>query len=109
VLCSGFSISEVVSGACGIDADDPRRMHKPAKGGDGLGEMWAKANGIPICRFYPAWNRMGKKAGFIRNEEMAQYADALIALPGGSRTAHMIRRARTHGLETFVLMDKKKR
>ncbi len=100
---AGFVISEVVSGACGIDADDPKRDGLPAKGGDALGEDWAHFNGVPVRRFYAAWKCLGLKAGPLRNAEMAAYADALIALPGNKGTADMIKQARGNGLKVFVL------
>ena len=62
-------ISEVVSGG--------------AKGVDKLGERWATAYHIPITRFIPDWNLSGRSAGMIRNKQMAEYADALIAIWDG--------------------------
>lgn len=51
-----------------------------AKGVDKIGEKWAKLNNIKI-EYYPAdWDKYGKKAGFIRNQEMAKNADCLIAI-----------------------------
>ena len=87
---SGFSISEVVSGC--------------ARGADTLGEMWAKDNSIPIKKFPADWNSLGKKAGHVRNCQMGDYADALIALwDGQSRgTKHMIDYATKKGLKVFV-------
>lgn len=75
---SCFDITEVVSGT--------------ARGIDTLGEQWAKAHNIPCKRFPPDWDKHGKKAGILRNVEMAEYADALVAVwDGFSRgTAHMI-------------------
>jgi hypothetical protein len=61
---SNFEITEVVSGT--------------APGADQLGEKWAMANDIPIKKFPANWNKHGKSAGFIRNAEMAKYADAAI-------------------------------
>jgi len=49
-----------------------------AKGADKLGERYANERGYPIKRFPPDWNHHGNRAGFIRNEDMALYADALI-------------------------------
>lgn len=63
-----------------------------ARGADKLGEVYAKDNGYNL-RIFPAdWNTHGYKAGFLRNEEMAEYADALAAFwDGKSRgTKHMI-------------------
>ena len=106
VHSSGLEISEVVSGACGLDADDPHGDEKPAKGADHLGEMWAKAHDVPVKRFYAAWKRLGRMAGPIRNGEMATYANALIALPGNRGTADMVQKAVAHGLVVFGLDGK---
>ena len=49
-----------------------------ARGADTLGRTYAYDNDI-IIKSYPAdWERYGKSAGFIRNEEMAAYADKAI-------------------------------
>lgn len=87
---SGFDITEVVSGG--------------ARGVDHLGEVWASRHNKPIKIFPANWNVLGKKAGFRRNIQMADYADALVAVwDGMSRgTAHMIGVARARGLKVFV-------
>lgn len=75
---SGFHITEVVSGG--------------AKGPDTLGEVYAEYNEIPYTRFIPDWDGLGKKAGILRNVEMGNYADGLIAIWDGASkgTKHMI-------------------
>jgi superfamily I DNA/RNA helicase/O-acetyl-ADP-ribose deacetylase (regulator of RNase III) len=75
---SGLDIKEVVAGG--------------AKGVDTLARLWAERHGIAYKEFPAQWGTYGKSAGYQRNEEMANYADALIALwdeksPG---TKHMI-------------------
>ena len=66
-----------------------------AKGVDALGEQWATERDIPIKRFPADWSSYGRSAGPKRNEQMAQYADALLAIPApDSRgTRDLIRRA----------------
>lgn len=54
------NITEVVSGT--------------AKGVDKLGEQYANENNIPIKRFVPDWQGLGKKAGHVRNRKMGDYA-----------------------------------
>lgn len=50
-----------------------------ARGADSLGEKWASEMGL-TCEIYPAnWNKYGKSAGYIRNKQMAEVGDALIA------------------------------
>jgi len=75
-----------------------------ARGADALGERWALANRIPLRRMPADWNRHGRRAGFLRNVEMAQCADALLALWDGKSagTAHMIDIATRSGLVVSV-------
>lgn len=75
-----------------------------AKGADQLGERYAQERGLS-CRQFPAnWDLHGKRAGYLRNTEMAQHAHALIAFTNGSRgTAHMIKTAANKGLLVRVV------
>lgn len=75
-----------------------------AKGADILGERYADEKGFIISRFPAQWDKFGKKAGYLRNEEMAKYADGLIAFwDGESRgTKHMIDLGHKHGLKVRV-------
>jgi hypothetical protein len=75
-----------------------------ARGADTLGEDWANENGIPIEQYPADWASYGKSAGFIRNKEMANHAEALIALwDGESRgTRHMVACATVAGLLIHV-------
>jgi hypothetical protein len=84
-----FKISEIVSGT--------------ARGPDTHGELIGKVNSIPVKRFVPDWST-GKGAGFKRNVEMAEYADALIAVWDGKSkgTEHMIKTMEARGKPVFV-------
>jgi hypothetical protein len=87
---SGFDVTTVV---CGM-----------AFGIDNTGWAWAYINGVPIAEFPADWDYHGKSAGPIRNDQMAKYADALIAITNGSNgTAHMIKVATAKGLKVYVL------
>jgi len=81
---SGFTVTTVISGV--------------AKGADLAGEWWAKSKGIPCERFPAQWNEFGKSAGMIRNQQMADAADALIALWDG----------KSRGTEAMIRMMKNK-
>ena len=83
-----LEIGEVVSGV--------------ARGVDRLGERWAAEHGLP-CHVMPAeWQAHGKRAGLLRNEQMAQEADALVALHCcTSGPLHRLRVARAHALRSF--------
>lgn len=84
ILKSGFTITEVV---CGM-----------APGVDMLGKAWADNHGVPVKAFYAMWRtrdgEFDRSAGMIRNERMAEYADALIAVWDGFSpgTKDMMRR-----------------
>lgn len=86
-----------------------------AKGPDLLGHAWADANGVPVREFPAKWddvsncknpkkNKWGKlynpSAGFQRNQEMAENADALLAFwdDDSSGTEDMITRANKVGI-----------
>lgn len=75
-----------------------------AKGADTLGEKWATYNEIPIVEFPADWDKYKKAAGAIRNKEMADYADILIAFWDGKSpgTKNMIYTAVRGGLEVHV-------
>lgn len=76
-----------------------------AKGADTLGERYAEEKSYEVWRYPADWNTYGKKAGYIRNEKMAQVADALVAFwDGKSRgTKHMIDLAYKYGLEVRIV------
>lgn len=106
---SGFVITELLCGC--------------ADGVDRLGFTWARKNHVPV-HFFPAWSAQGvwainnmepneiietnldhygKRAGFIRNLEMAKNASALILIwDGQSRgSASMKSIAQSQGLNIY--------
>lgn len=87
---SDFEITEIISGG--------------ASGIDKAGEEFAQEHKIPLKIFYAEWNKYGKSAGYKRNTQMADYAEALIAVWDGSSrgTKHMIDIATSKGLKVFV-------
>jgi hypothetical protein len=75
-----------------------------ARGADTLGEWFATEFGLNID-YYPAdWDRFGKKAGYIRNAEMAENATHLVAFWDGTSkgTKSMIDLAKSKGLVTRI-------
>ena len=71
-----------------------------AHGVDRMGENWAHRRDVMVRLFPALWEQHGKSAGFKRNVEMAQHAEALLAIWDGKSpgTAHMIRTAWKYGL-----------
>ncbi len=69
-------------------------------GADFLGEVFAKKYHFPIEEFPADWNKNGKAAGPIRNEEMAKVATHLIAFHDGvsKGTKSMIENAEKYNL-----------
>lgn len=82
---------EIVSGAC-------------PTGADYYGEQYAKERGFSLRRFPADWQQYGKRAGAVRNRQMAQYGDALIAFWDGKSkgTKIMIDEAQTAGIVVCV-------
>lgn len=107
-------IDTVMSYLCGTYNDDLGHMTCKgldlevvcglAVGADTLGKDWAKANDIHLVTFPAEWDKYGKAAGAIRNVEMADYADALVAFWDGKSkgTKHMIQTALVKGLAVHV-------
>ena len=75
-----------------------------ANGADILGERYAKQKGFPVKKFPANWE-LGKKAGYLRNKQMAEYADGLIAFHDGTSkgTKHMIVLAKERKLKIRVI------
>lgn len=76
-----------------------------ARGADLLGEKFARLNGHS-CEQYPAdWETHGRKAGMIRNYQLANEAEALIAFWDGQSvgTKHMIETAKSKGLKVAIV------
>lgn len=91
--------------------DDVEIISGCAKGADTLGMRYAAVMKIYCAKFPADWDKFGKRAGFIRNEEMAKYSisdnskGVLVAFWDGKSkgTANMIKLAEKYGLETHVI------
>lgn len=93
IEASEYKITQIVSGG--------------ARGVDSLGELYAIENDIEVAIFKADWNRYGKSAGYKRNDQMAEYADALIAVWDGvsKGTKHMIDIMRRVNKHNFVYLN----
>ena len=93
------------------DLDRIRIISGTARGADKLGEQYAKIAHYELSKFPADWDKLGKRAGYVRNAEMAKFAvedgnyGVLIAFwDGQSRgTKHMIDLANKYGLEVHVV------
>lgn len=69
-----------------------------ARGADSLGKQYANERGYAVKSFPAQWNTLGKRAGMIRNQLMADYADACIAFWDG----------KSHGTKNMIDLCKQK-
>ena len=81
---------EIVSGGC--------------RGVDKLGEEFARYKGWPV-KLFPYIRALGKAGGPVRNRDMAEYADGLLAFWDGESTGtnNMINTANKLGLDVRVV------
>lgn len=76
-----------------------------ARGVDSWAEEWAIGSSVPRTIFKPDWNTHGKVAGFMRNQDIVGYADAVIAFSyrDSKGTAHSIGLAERAGKMSEVI------
>ena len=76
-----------------------------ANGADKLGEKYANENSISIQRYPANWDLYGKSAGYKRNIQMADNADALVVFWDGKSkgTSHMINIAKQKNLKIRIV------
>lgn len=108
LVCGGrdFNNYEVVKQW--VDSFSPTHIIEGgAKGADTLGWKYAKSNGIDFTTFKAEWDRHGKAAGMIRNQQMIDEGkpDLVVAFQGGRGTQDMIKRAKKHGIEVVEVKD----
>ena len=74
-----------------------------ARGVDKLGEEWASNHGKVIEKYPADWDKYGKRAGFLRNERMADNAEALILIWDGESKGSqmMLSIAKKKGLKIY--------
>ncbi len=85
-----FPITQIISGG--------------ARGADKLAEKYAKIKNIPIKVYIPDWEKYGKGAGFIRNTQIVESADTVIAFwdTKSRGTKRSIELARKMGKSLYV-------
>ena len=107
----GFSNYKLLKETCDKYLREKKKTHNVvvisghARGADSLGEKYASDEDLDL-EIYPAdWKKYGKSAGFMRNEQMADIADAVIAFWNGEShgTKHMIDIAEEKGLNVRVV------
>lgn len=79
-----------------------------ARGVDSTAEEEARRRGIKVTIFLPDWKAHGKRAGFLRNQDIVNEADRVVAFwDGTSRgTANTIELARRADKPVEVILEK---
>ncbi len=76
-----------------------------AKGADSLGEEYAKENNIPTKIFIPDWDKYGKSAGMIRNTDIVNESELIVAFWDGisSGTLDSINKAKKNNKKVLII------
>lgn len=108
LVCGGRDFTDRAFVFRCLDAAHAKRpittlIHGAARGADTLADEWAEAQEIDTIQCPANWELHGKAAGPIRNAEMLTRwkPDGVLAFPGGSGTAHMVKIAREAGLPVW--------
>lgn len=88
---------------CEYEAENPTIIQGGAKGADFLAKVWAFEYDTPCLEFPADWKKHGRGAGSIRNQQMLDEGkpELVIAFPGGTGTADMVRRSKKAGVEVI--------
>lgn len=103
------TLKEYINGLDIADLSQVVIISGAARGADTLGEYFAYDYQIAVRKFPAKWDEIGKRAGWVRNAEMAKYAaekhGVLFAFwDGKSRgTKNMIDLANRYSLEVHVV------
>jgi len=84
-------------------------VHGGARGADSLAARWCDHWDQSEFRITADWNRHGKGAGHVRNQQMLDWLpiEWCIAFPGGSGTADMVERCNKANIEVIHAAERK--
>lgn len=83
LICGSRSITDLSIGRYIHPKEVGQVVHGGAIGVDTLAEQWAKNNNIESIIFPPNYEVYGKRAPLVRDKEMVDYADLVIAFWDG--------------------------
>ena len=85
-----FTITTIISGG--------------AKGADSLGEKWAEDNNLPTEIYKPDWKKYGRSAGYIRNADIVDNSQHVIAFWDGNSkgTLNSVDRAKKNKIAVTI-------
>lgn len=112
LICGGRSYDNVKHFEEVMNALDKRHrfalvVHGGATGADTMARTWANSLGIDQSVYLPDWEKYGRAAGPIRNQQMleGQPIDLVVAFPGGRGTADMVRRAKAKNITVIEVKE----
>ena len=91
--------------ACGVD----NIISGGAKGADSFAERYAEECKIKIIVHKPDWNKYGKKAGYLRNIEIVNDSDIVVAFWDGKSkgTQHTINLCKKNNKRHYIFWRNK--
>ena len=86
-----YRVKEIISGG--------------AKGADSLAARWAKEEGVKLTEHIPEWDRLGKGAGFVRNQTIIDQCDEVLCFWNGESrgTRDSIKKAHAARKDTLII------
>lgn len=69
-----------------------------ARGSDQIGAAIARKYSLKLVEHIPDWDRLGKKAGFVRNEAIIRAADVVLAFWGVDPKTGELSRGTQHSI-----------
>lgn len=107
----GFKNYDLLREKCDAYLQNKKDTHRiiivsgHAKGADMLGEQYAQEKGYELETYPADWKKYGRRAGFLRNEQMADLSNAAIGFWDGDShgTQHMIEYSKEKGLDVRVV------
>lgn len=110
LVCGGREFTDYPMLETVLDSLAPEIViHGACSGTDDYARVWAELHGVPHASVPANWKWHGKAAGPLRNEAMLLLKpDLVVAMPGGSGTADMVRRARKAGIPVHQVQKETK-
>ena len=108
LVCGGRDYNDYDTVARWLDQFKPTFIIEGgATGADTLAWKYSKQNNIERLTIEARWDKHGKAAGPIRNQQMIDEGkpDLVVAFKGGTGTADMVRRAKKHNIKVIEVED----
>jgi hypothetical protein len=89
-----------------IEKEDLTIVSGGARGVDSLAEAWADREGVKKLIFPADWKGKGKGAGYIRNVDIIENSDLVLAIWNGESrgTLHSLTLAKRKGLKIYLTL-----